>query len=185
MLGVSNENKQDAGYKSCYLSISNGQLVRSYKGEKSYYDEVAGRLCSIRAEERDFHRGALEKFWYIDLADDEEQMMYHISTPYSSGVFLNIILSLASAEHLSSQTTIRLHTYSKNGYTKAQVFADGVKLDWVVKELPPVKTIQLGSQSVKDDSERMEMLLGYVRQIEAKIKPSESFSKSGGVIYPK
>jgi hypothetical protein len=46
-----------------------------------------------------------------------------------------------------------------------RVFADGAKLDWVVKELPPVEAVNLNGRTIKDEGKRMELITSLVASI--------------------
>lgn len=147
-----------------YLTIAKGRIVRTNEdGSKVFYTYVEGRLASIHSKERSFGKERV-KYWYLDVQDGEE--LYSIGLPLYSGVLRSIILSLASEEELSSDTPLRIETYESKGYTKASVYSEGVKLDWVTKQLPPVKELQIGGRIVKDESERD----AYIEQLILKIK---------------
>lgn len=78
---------------------------------------------------------------------------------HSSGVFKSIILALASDEALSSSTPVRIEPYEgRNGYTKVVVYSEGVKLDWVTKQLPEQEVVLVGGKQVRDDSKQMELI---------------------------
>jgi hypothetical protein len=103
----------------------------------------------------------------MDIRDGKET--YSISLPYASGTFKSIILSLASYQSLSKETKVLIEPYEKNGYTKVCVYAEGEKLDWIVKELPPVKEVNVGGRSYTDDTERMDYIRGIASQVRERI----------------
>ena len=153
--------------KKTYLSITNGKIVySSEKGNPIYYSYCDGVLEGIYQRERNFHGEKVVR-WYIDLRDGEQ--IYSIYLPYGSGTFKSIVLALASEESLNSSTPIRIEPYERGGYTKIKVFADGVKLDWITKELPEVKEIEIGGRKVKDDSKRMEFIYSLCKTINERI----------------
>jgi hypothetical protein len=81
--------------------------------------------------------------------------------PYANNVFKSIALQLPAAP---SYDIVRIEPYQKNGYDKVQVWAEGVKLDWVTKELPPVVKKNVGGREIKDDRERMRIITYYVNE---------------------
>ena len=98
------------------------------------------------------------------------ETIYSICLPYSSGVFKSIVLSLASDEALSSSTPVRIEPYEgRNGYTKVVVYSDGVKLDWVAKQIPEQETVSVGGRTIKDDTKQMEYIVSIVNQITERI----------------
>ena len=96
--------------------------------------------------------------------------LYSLCLPYSSGVFKSIILSLAADRELTASTPVRIEPYEgRNGYTKVVVYASGVKLDWITKQLPPQETITIGGRQVKDDSKQMEFITSLVQTIQGRL----------------
>lgn len=150
--------------KKYYLTISDGKVVHHKGGRKFYYAFVEGKLESIYLKERTFN-GENVLYWYIDIRADRE--LYSISLPYKSGSFKSIILALASVPSLDGE--VRIEPYTKNGYTKVSVSLNGERLDWVTKELPPVDTIQIAGQPVKDDTRRMEYISSLVDKVQQRI----------------
>ena len=81
-------------------------------------------------------------------------------------MFKSIVLALASDEALSPTTHIRIEPYEgRNGYTKVVVYSDGVKLDWITKQLPEQEAVSVGGRTIKDDSKQMEYIVSVVKQI--------------------
>lgn len=147
-----------------YLSISHGKVVHYLQGgEVESFKNVEGRLQDITIKERSFN-GKRTPFWYLDIKDGGE--LYSLSLPYVSGTFKSIILSLASYQSLNKETNILIEPYEKGNYTKVVVYADGVKLDWVVKELPPLKEVVIGGNTYSDDTERM----NFIKELASKVK---------------
>lgn len=154
--------------KKVYLSISHGKVVKYTKnGGQDFYKYIEGTLEDIYLKERVFN-GKKAKFWYIDLRDGGE--LYSLSLPYVSGTLKSIILALASETELSRNTHIRIEPYEKGGFTKVQVYADGVLLDWITKELPPIKEIVVGENTYKDDTERMALVAKLANEIAQRVK---------------
>ena len=80
----------------------------------------------------------------------------------------SIILSLASdIEHVGER--VRIEPYKKGQYTNVLVYLDGVKLDWVTRDLPPVEYQDIGGQRVKNDAARLQFLHDYVNKINQKL----------------
>lgn len=146
-----------------WLSIHHGVVELSENGQKQSYSFVEGRLLSIYRKTRNYRGEDVEK-WFIDLKDEEGDL-YSISFPYSSGTFKSIVLALASATDLTASTITKIQPYQKGNYTNVRVFADGVKLDWITKELPPVEIVNLNGRTIKDEGKRMELITSLVASI--------------------
>lgn len=84
-------------------------------------------------------------------------------------MFKSIILSLANSGRGVGFFPVRIETYLKDGYTKVIVSIGGERLDWVTKELPPVKEIRIGGKVVKDDAARMDYICGLVEEINRRL----------------
>ena len=153
--------------RKIYLSISHGKVVHYLPGGGvENFKNVEGRLQDISIKERTFN-GKKTPFWYLDIKDGGE--LYSLSLPYVSGTFKSIILSIASYQSLSKETTILIEPYEKENYTKVVCYADGNKLDWVVKELPPLQEVTIGGKSYSDDTERMNFIRGVASQVRERI----------------
>lgn len=153
--------------RKIYLSISHGKVVHYLSGGRAEnFKNVEGKLQDITIKERSFN-GVKTNFWYIDIKDGGE--LYSISLPYVSGTFKSIILALASYQSLSKETTILIEPYEKGNYTKVAVYADEKKLDWVVKELPPLKEVVVGGKTFSDDTERMDFIKRIASQVKERI----------------
>lgn len=154
--------------RKIYLSISKGKIVHYLQnGGIEYFKNVEGTLQDIYTKERSFN-GQKVPFWYIDIKDGTE--LYSISLPYISGTFKTIILALASDEELTKDKPVVIEPYEKNGYTKVVVYSDGVKLDWITKELPPLKEIEVAGRKYTDDSERMAFIENLAAKVAGRIK---------------
>ncbi len=150
--------------RKIYLSISKGKIVHYLpNGGIEYFKNVEGTLQDITLKERSFN-GKTEPFWYIDLRDGKE--VYSVSLSYASGTYKSIILALASCKTLSKDTQIIIEPYEKDNYTKVVVYADGEKLDWVVKTLPPLKEVNVGGRTYSDDTDRM----NYIRDLTSQVR---------------
>lgn len=147
-----------------YLNIKDGAVVRRTSSGEEKYGYVEGQIAGLYQKDRTF-RGETSKYWYIDLRDPQSLETYSIGFSYSSNVFKSIVLSLASDDGLNAATMVRIEPYLKNGYDKVVVWSEGVKLDWIVKSLPPVKDLNVGGRVIKDDSERMAVICSYASQI--------------------
>ena len=153
--------------RKIYLSISHGKVVHYLSGGGvESFKNVEGKLQDISIKERTFN-GKKTPFWYLDIKDGGE--LYSLSLPYVSGTFKSIILSIASYQSLSKETTILIEPYEKGNYTKVVCYADGAKLDWVVKELPPLQEVTIGGKIYSDDTERMNFIRGVASQVRERI----------------
>lgn len=158
---------KDYNKRKTYLSINHGKVIKGSGTSKEEYSYIEGYIEAIYTKRSTFGNEVVVR-WFIDIRDGGE--LYSLCLPYSSGVFKSIILALASDEALTSSTPVRIEPYDgKNGYTKVVVYSDGVKLDWVVKQLPPQKSVTIGGKQVKDDSEQMNLIGAYVTNIVGRI----------------
>ncbi len=172
-MALGNINAQQSNTK--WLSIHHGKVELSYNGQKQLFGYVEGKLLSIFKKERNYNGEAVLK-WFVNLRDDEGDL-YSISFPYQSGTFKSIVLALASATDLTASTTIKIEPYQKGSYTNVVVYADGAKLDWVVRQLPPVDYVTINGQRVKDEGKRMELITSYVDTINDRAKKSNKVIK--------
>lgn len=145
--------------------------MKATKDTKDYFNFVEGMLEDVYSKQRNFN-GSSSMFWYLDIRDSGE--LFSLSIPYDSGVFMSIILQLASVEDLNKSTSVRIEPYmGENGFTKVKVFADGEKLDWITKELPPIESVMIGSKSVKDNSKRMAYVEYLVSMVQNRLNKSK------------
>lgn len=156
-----------------YLNIKEGAIVkRTAQGEEKY-TYVDGYLTSLHQKERSF-RGEIVMYWYLDLRDGQSNELYSLGFPYGSNTFKSIILQLASDNGLQAirdRSTLRIEPYrGENGYDKVQVWGEGVKLDWVTRQLPPVMETTVGGRKIKDDTERMNFICSLANKIQEQIK---------------
>lgn len=165
-MALGNINAQQTETK--WLSIHHGKVELSYNGHKQLFGYVEGNLSYIYKKERYYNGEAVLK-WFINLRDDKGDC-YSISFPYQSGTFKSIVLALASCSTLTGSTSIRIEPYIKGNFTNVVVYADGKKLDWAVRELPPVEYVTINGQRVKDETQRMELITSYVSTINQRIK---------------
>lgn len=163
--------------RKTYLNIKDGAIVkRTPEGEEERYSYVEGRLEGISRKERTF-RGEVVVYWYIDLRDEESGELYSLGSFYSSNTFKSIILQLASKDGLESVkngSTIRIEPYSKDGYDKVQVWGEGVKLDWVTRQLPPIEQATIGGRTIKDDTKRMAFICSLAQEVQRHLPRRES-----------
>lgn len=157
--------QQQVSRNKIYLNVKNGQVVQRTPQGEQYFSYVEGRLENIYTKERTF-RGENVLYWYIDLRDDSTGELYALGFPYANNVFKSIALQLPTAPGYG---IVRIEPYSRNGYDKVQVWAEGVKLDWATKELPPLKEMNVGGRTIKDDSDRMKLITRYVNETLARI----------------
>lgn len=151
-----------------FLSIAHGKIVQGTGTSKHLYSYIEGTIKAIYNKSTTFGNDIVKR-WYIDMRDGEQ--LYSICLPYSSGVFKSIVLSLASDEAINSNTPVRIEPYEgKNGYTKVIVYSDGIKLDWVTKQLPEQETITIGGRTIKDDAKQMEFICSIADKIIERIR---------------
>lgn len=159
---------QNTTQQKRYLSISHGKVTEGTGAARRLYSFVDGTIQAIYTKRSTFGREEVTR-WYIDIRDGAE--LYSLCLPYSSGVFKSIILALAADERLTASTPVRIEPYEgKNGYTKVVVYSDGVKLDWVTKQIPPQETITIGGRSVKDDTKQMEFIASLCDRVQARLQ---------------
>lgn len=156
--------------KKIYLSVSRGKIVHYLpNGGIEYFKNVSGQVKDVYQKNRVFN-GQTLPFWYIDVMDGED--LYSISLPFASGTFKSIILSLASYKKLKDTTPVIIEPYERNGYTKVCVFADGNKLDWITKDLPPLHTEIFRGKEFVDDTERMNFISDIAKQVKNRVNPN-------------
>ena len=74
-------------------------------------------------------------------------------------------------ETLTASTLVRIEPYEgSNGYTKVVVSLDGVKCDWITKQLPPRETVTIGGRTVTDDTKQMELIISFVDKVKERIR---------------
>ena len=157
--------------RKTYLSINHGKVVQGTGESKQLFSYVDGTIQAIYTKRSTFGSEVVTR-WYIDLRDGAE--LYSLCLPYSSGVFKSIILSLAAYRELTASTPVRIEPYEgRNGYTKVVVYADGVKLDWITKQLPSQEIVTIGGKQVKDDSKQMEYISSLCATITERIKKNK------------
>jgi hypothetical protein len=164
MLGTTRTEER----RKVYLNIKDGAIIRRTPIGEERYSYVEGRLEAITTKERTF-RNEIVKYWYIDLRDTENGELYSLGFSFSSNVYKSIILSLSSDDTLSKDNIVRIEPYVRNGYDKVVVWNNGVKLDWIVKTLPPLEDAIIGGRIVRDDTKRMEYICSLTSDIVSKI----------------
>lgn len=146
-----------------YLGIRDGKVTAG----SEVYNYVEGAITRrIYKKKSTFGREQVER-WYITLEDEGTQ--YALVLPYESGAFKSIVLSLASDETLRKGSFVRIEPYLSRNLTKVVTYSDGVKLDWVTKELPAQKVIVVGGKEYRDKSEQMAFIEDIVNNINNKI----------------
>lgn len=165
MLG---QKKTDTDRRKIYLNIKDGAIIKRTAQGEERYSYVEGRLERISQKERTFRGSEVVVYWYVDLRDTESGDLYSLGFSFASNVFKSIVLQLASDEGLEAVkngSTLRIEPYSRNGYDKVQVWGGGVKLDWVVRELPAIEETIVAGRKVRDDSKRMELITSLAEKI--------------------
>lgn len=152
-------NKEEIIKDVQYLNIKNGKIYN----KETAISCIEGILKGIELRDRIF-RGEKVEYWYINIEDD---VIYSLALPYSSGVAKSIFNSLASGDNFSKE--IKIQTYQSGEFTKALVYLNGLKLKWKVNELPAVEELIVGSKIIKDDSKRMEFIKDLVTEINNKL----------------
>ena len=162
-MGLGVISQEQGKKKRTYLTINKAGKVRMKLGSnEELFDYIEGELGRIYSKTSTYQGKTFED-WIIELNDKENGDVYALSFAISSGVFRSIILCLASDK--DNLGTLRIEPYEKGGYVKVRVYNEGTSLDWVTKELPPIKEVSIGGRIVKDDSERVNLIKGYVEQI--------------------
>lgn len=154
-----------------WLSIHHGKVELSENGQKQLFSYVEGRLLAIYTKVRNYGGENVTK-WFIDI-QDESGDLYSISFPYNSGTFRSIVLALASDTSLNNSSVVRIEPYQKGNFTNVVVWADGVKLDWIVRELPPVEEVTINGKTYKDEAKRTELITSFVEAINSRVTPSK------------
>lgn len=167
-LGNNTDNRETDKRPRKWLSINHGKVELNENGEKQLFEYVQGYLVAIYTAPRTYNGEQVTK-WFIDLEDGDEEL-YSISFPYNSGTFKSIVLALASDEGLTSGTSVRIEPYLKGNFTNVVVKANGCKLNWVTKELPPVESVCINGRTYKDEGKRMELIITLVKTINSRAK---------------
>jgi hypothetical protein len=152
--------------RKIYLNINHGQIEHPSEDGKQTFRYVEGEVKRITQKNRTF-RGESVVYWYIDIADGDD--LYSLGFSYTSGTFKSIILCLANFKELTATTPVKIEPYEKGGYTKVVVWADGIKQDWITRQLPQVKTVNVGGREVKDETERMNYITELATMINARV----------------
>ena len=159
---------QQQQQRKTYLTINHGKVVQGSGEQRKLFSYVEGTLRNIYTKRSQFGKETVVR-WFIELEDGAE--LYSLCLPYSSGVFKSIILSLAGYETLTASTLVRIEPYEgSNGYTKVVVSLDGVKCDWITKQLPPKQTVTIGGRTVTDDTKQMELIISFVDKVKERIR---------------
>ena len=159
---------QQQQQRKTYLTINHGKVVQGSGEQRKLFSYVEGTLRNIYTKRSQFGKETVVR-WFIELEDGAE--LYSLCLPYSSGVFKSIILSLAGSETLTASTLVRIKPYEgSNGYTKVVVSLDGVKCDWITKQLPPRETVTIGGRTVTDDTKQMELIISFVDKVKERIR---------------
>ena len=66
--------------------------------------------------------------------------------------------------------TVRIEPYTKGQYTNVAVYLDGVKLDWLTRDLPPVEYQEIAGQRIKNDAARLQYVHDLVNRINERLK---------------
>ena len=160
--------QQQQQQRKTYLTINHGKVVQGSGEQRKLFSYVEGTLRNIYTKRSQFGKETVVR-WFIELEDGAE--LYSLCLPYSSGVFKSIILSLAGYETLTASTLVRIEPYEgSNGYTKVVVSLDGVKCDWITKQLPPRETVTIGGRTVTDDTKQMELIISFVDKVKERIR---------------
>lgn len=159
MLGEYKQQQKQREQKT-FLNIKGGAIVKRTNDGEQRYSFVEGSVEDIYTRQRTF-RNEEVTYWYIDLRDETGEL-YSLGFSFRSNVFKSVIMSLATATSLDK---VRIEPYTKNGYDKVVVYADGKKLDWIDRQLPPLEDVNVGGRLIKDDGRRMAFIADLVREI--------------------
>lgn len=156
--------------RTTFLNIKDGKVyARTPDGQTSVYGYVEGVIKGISVKDRKTAAGAPFKDWFIEMADPDTGDAYTLAIGYRSGVMVSIVLSLASdIENVNK--TVRIEPYTKGQYTNVAVYLDGVKLDWLTRDLPPVEYQEIAGQRIKNDAARLQYVHDLVNRINERLK---------------
>ena len=156
--------------KMTFTTIKDGKVyARTPDGKQTAYGFIEGFIRAITLKDRKTAAGASFKDWFIIIDDPETGDAYTLAIGYRSSVMTSIILCLASCiDNVGGR--VRIEPYTKGKYTNVAVFMDGVRLDWVTCDLPPVAYHEIAGQSVKDDTERLQYISEWVQRINDSLK---------------
>jgi hypothetical protein len=163
-----------------FLAISNGKIVRQFKEktEKSvsrvnkvgrevheeFYDSLTGVLKDITTKESEYG-----KFWVIKM--EAEGKLYQIEFNYSGGYATSFLKALPNT-FLSSSFTISPKLTIDGDKKKSVLFINqngaGIKHYFTRDNpngMPDLNKIKVKGKDTWDDSDRMEFLENYVKNI--------------------
>jgi len=169
MLGEYKQQQQRE--RKTFLNVKAGAIVKRTPDGEERYSYVEGAVENIYKQNRTF-RNEEVVYWYIDLRDETGEL-YSLGFSFRSNVFKSVIMCLATAPKLDK---VRIEPYTKNGYDKVVVYADGKKLDWIDAPLPAIETLNAGGRIIKDDTKRMAFIVALVRDIVNRLKNVNEFS---------
>lgn len=150
--------------KKTYLSIHHGIVEKTGgDGQKQHFGYVEGHLTAIYKKEREYNGEKVLK-WFLEITDESGEV-FCTSFPYNSGTFKSIVLALGSDEGLSSTSTVRIEPYEKGNFTNVVVWSDGVKCEWMTRDLPPVEKVTIGGRQYNDETKRMEFIENVVEML--------------------
>lgn len=156
--------------RTTFLNIKDGKVyAKNPNGSLSAYGFVEGVITSIAVKDRRTNAGAPFKDWAIEMNDPDTGDEYTLCISYRSGVMVSLIMSLASdLEHVGER--VRIEPYMKGQYTNIAVYLDGIKLDWLTRDLPPVEYQEVAGQRIRNDAARMQFLHEWVNRINEHLK---------------
>lgn len=162
--------------QTTYLNIKDGKIyARTPDKAVTTYNYVDGVIKRIGVVDRKTATGAPFKDWVISMEDPDTGDAYTLAIGYRSGVMISIVLSLASdLENVYKR--VRIEPYMKGQYTNVAVYLDGVRLDWVTRDLPPVTYHDIAGQKVKDDAARLQFVAEWVDRINRRLLQQESIA---------
>lgn len=150
--------------RKTYLSIHHGIVEKmGADGQKQRFGYVEGSLSAIYKKEREYNGERVLK-WFVEMTDESGEV-YCISFPFNSGTFKSIILALGSDESLSGSSIVRIEPYEKGNFTNVVVWSDGVKCEWMTRDLPPVETVAINGRQYRDETKRMAFIEKVVAMI--------------------
>jgi hypothetical protein len=174
--------------KGVFLSITNGKLVRQFASatEKSvsrvnkmgrevheeFYDSLTGYLTDIKTKESEYG-----KSWVLVLKDNDGS--YNLEMKYSSGYATSFLKAIPNAE-LSQLITLSPKLIVDGDKKQSVLFISqngkGLKHYWTKdtpRDLPPMVKVKVRGVDTWDDTDRMEYLDNFVKDIILpKIKPA-------------
>jgi len=171
------QNNQSSGV---FLQIANGKLVRQFKQatdksvarinklgrevHEEFYDSLTGYVTDVKTKESEYG-----KFWVVTVKDNETS--YFLEMKYSSGYAVSFLKALPNAD-LSEVMTITPRLNIDGDKKQSVIFINqngaGLKHFWTKdnpKDLPQMKKVKVKGVETWDDTDRMEYLEQFIKEL--------------------